>query len=286
MNLDRDCAARVRDYFEVLAPVLAVERALEDAPFACGGRTALIFNLQREEHTRRDVRLDGVTVPVVPFPLAAKSLVEIAQDANNYGTGADWLSIYLLRSAFDRVADRHGAQRISGLSLQPGDGADDVTLANLAACLAPAVGAQAASNTFVVDQVALALNTHLAQRYGGMRAPDKPASGCLAPWQLRLARDTLDAHLDGSAALDDLARQCGLSVSHFSRAFSRSTGMPPHRWLMQRRIALAKDLIRRGEDPFAEIALACGFSDQSHLTRAFAKATGLTPGRWRKAQMG
>jgi AraC-like DNA-binding protein len=58
--------------------------------------------------------------------------------------------------------------------------------------------------------------------------------------------------------------------------------MPPHRWLMHRRIARAKDLIRRGEDAFAGIALACGFSDQSHLTRAFAKATGLTPGRWRK----
>ena len=116
---------------------------------------------------------------------------------------------------------------------------------------------------------------------GDLKHPVRHNRARLSPWQLRLARNTFDANLDGSVSLDDLAKECGLSVSQFSRAFKRSTGVAPHQWLMHRRIDVAKDLIRDGISALAEVALSCGFSDQSHLTRAFARATGLTPGRWR-----
>jgi AraC-like DNA-binding protein len=117
----------------------------------------------------------------------------------------------------------------------------------------------------------------------GMRPP--VVVGGLTPLQLRRVRDSIDARLDQDITLAQLAGDCGLSTSHFARAFVRSTGTPPHRWLTQRRIERAKALMHT-EASLAEIALMCGFSDQSHLTRVFAQTVGVTPGRWRGTQHG
>ncbi|WP_224787811.1 helix-turn-helix transcriptional regulator [Pseudomonas fluorescens] len=78
-----------------------------------------------------------------------------------------------------------------------------------------------------------------------------------------------------------IAHECGSSRAHFSRAFSRSVGAPPYRWLRTMRIERAKDLLRHSTNTLSEIAVTCGFTDQSHFNRVFRCATGATPGRWR-----
>jgi len=100
-------------------------------------------------------------------------------------------------------------------------------------------------------------------------------------WQERRAR-LLEAQLDGEVTLSRLAQECGLSVSHFARAFRQSTGTSPHRWLLVRRAEKAKDLLHNSALPLAEIGLACGFGDQSHFTRVFTKLTGASPGASRR----
>ena len=92
----------------------------------------------------------------------------------------------------------------------------------------------------------------------------------------------LDANLDGKLPLSQLAEKCGLSTRHFARAFRQSTGVPPHRWLLSRRVDRAKDLLRDPALSLAEVALACGFADQSHFTRMFTTLVGLSPGLWRR----
>jgi AraC-like DNA-binding protein len=118
-----------------------------------------------------------------------------------------------------------------------------------------------------------------------MHFPRPLVTGGLAPWQLRLARYTINARLEGDLSLEQVAHECRLSVSHFAKAFARSTGISPHRWLMQRRVDVAKDLMLTTDSSLVEISLKCGFSDQSHFTRVFAEATGETPGRWRQIQL-
>ena len=108
------------------------------------------------------------------------------------------------------------------------------------------------------------------------------ARGGLAPGALRRVREHIDQQLAEKIELFELAAIAGLSACHFARAFKQSVGLPPHRYLMQRRVEAAADLIRDTEQALSDISLAAGFSDQSHFTRMFASVTGETPGAFRR----
>jgi AraC family transcriptional regulator len=90
-------------------------------------------------------------------------------------------------------------------------------------------------------------------------------------------------HLARKISLSDMARACGLSVSHFTRAFRKSFGMSPYRWLLERGIDHAKALLMTSDLPIADIAVRFGFSDQAAFTRALGQIVGDSPGRWRRA---
>ncbi|HEY0104632.1 MAG TPA: AraC family transcriptional regulator [Rhizomicrobium sp.] len=107
-------------------------------------------------------------------------------------------------------------------------------------------------------------------------------SAGLAPWQVKRAKALFESHLRDGIAVGRLAEACGLSRSHFSHAFKASTGASPHGWLIARRVEKAGEMLRAQALPLTEVALACGFSDQSHLTRLFRRATGVTPRAWRR----
>ncbi len=115
-------------------------------------------------------------------------------------------------------------------------------------------------------------------------APGRASSrsiGGLAPWQLRRAKDVL-ADWAKRPSLADLARPCGISPAHFSRAFKATTGKTPTTWLTEQRIGRAVDLVRDSAMPLAEIAINCGFADQAHFTRTFTRLKGQSPAVWRK----
>jgi AraC family transcriptional regulator len=127
---------------------------------------------------------------------------------------------------------------------------------------------------------------HLAVTYGGIRSRDIEAYAgkgrMLSPLQQRRVTSRLLDDLAGESSLAELAALCGLSRSYFVRAFKQTTGTSPHHWLLMHRARRAKDLLRGTRMPIAEIAVACGFADQSHLTRVFSKAFGISPGAWRR----
>jgi AraC-like DNA-binding protein len=96
---------------------------------------------------------------------------------------------------------------------------------------------------------------------------------------IRRARQRIDADPAAPVTLIELAKEAGLSRYQLIRAFARELGLPPHAYILQRRIALAQRLIRAGCD-LAAVALAAGFCDQSHLTRWFVRQFGVTPRRY------
>jgi AraC-like DNA-binding protein len=106
--------------------------------------------------------------------------------------------------------------------------------------------------------------------------------GGLAPRVVHSIAEYIDSRLSENVSLDAMAEMAGLSVFHFARAFRQSFGIPPHGYLLSRRIERAHYLLRQTELSLSEIALATGFSDQSHLARCFRRLTGMTPStaRW------
>lgn len=126
------------------------------------------------------------------------------------------------------------------------------------------------------------LYAHVAGHYCQSQRRE-PAAARLAPWQERQAKALIADSLGQNLSISRLAQACGLSRSHFSRAFRGSTGLSPHQWLTQMRIERAKTLLSEPR-PVAEVALDCGFSDQAHLARVFSRLVGLTPSQWRRGQ--
>jgi AraC-like DNA-binding protein len=114
----------------------------------------------------------------------------------------------------------------------------------------------------------------------GTRSPVAPRGG-LAPGALRRVREHIHSRLSERIELNELAAIAGLSDCHFSRAFKQSMGIPPHRYVMQRRIEVAAVLIEQTDRPLSEIALEVGFSDQSHFTRMFSRLASQTPRDYR-----
>jgi AraC-like DNA-binding protein len=117
----------------------------------------------------------------------------------------------------------------------------------------------------------------------GKIAP-RQAHGGLSPGAMRRVREYVEAHLSESTGLATLAAVAGLSTHHFAREFKQSSGVTPHHYLTQKRVARAQGMLAHTDFSLSEIAYAVGFSDQSHLTRHFRQMLGITPGQYRWSQ--
>ncbi len=158
---------------------------------------------------------------------------------------------------------------------------------HLAQALTPLLAKPRQSTSLFADHVFSAMVAHLAVTYGGVSRedvwPESPGRrGMLTPLQERRVISRILDDLAGDPSLSELALLCGLSRSHFVRAFKQTTGLPPHRWLLMQRVKRAKTLLHDTERSITEIALDCGFADQSHFTRVFSKIFGISPGAWRR----
>lgn len=108
--------------------------------------------------------------------------------------------------------------------------------------------------------------------------------GGLAPHLRRRLVDYIEQHLDQALTLGELAQLAALSEYHFARMFRESFGLPPHRYVLQRRLLRARELLQHGDLPLGEIALACGFASASHFSNRFREAFGGAPGLLRAAR--
>lgn len=106
--------------------------------------------------------------------------------------------------------------------------------------------------------------------------------GRLADWQVRRLEAHIDAHLDETIYVRDLAAVTRLSLGHFAHAFKRTFGIPPLAHVTRRRLTRACERMLAGDEPLSRIAQECGFCDQSHFTRHFHRALGMAPHHWRR----
>lgn len=241
--------------------------------------------LQRRDMPVGPYWVDDRPMPRMPLNTGQFLLLDLNEEhaAITYGM-VDCISIYTPTEALNRYLEEHGLRSVGALRSARGMPFDDATIRSLGEALMPAFERPETANQLFIDYVALALMSHLTGAYGEWKTALQPMRAGLAPRQERRAKETLLANIESGISLADLAREAGLSRSHFARAFKATTGLPPHRWLLARRLERACELLLATDLSLDNIAARCGFADQSHFTRAFAKAMGATPGHWRRSR--
>jgi len=196
----------------------------------------------------------------------------------------DVVNFCVPQSAFDEITSEEGSAPISELHCPISLARADIVLKNFAQGLLPALAKPDHVNRLFADHAARAVTAHLAKTYGAIPFRAKYGRGGLAPWQERRAKEMLRADLSGDLGLPDLANACRLSAGHFSRAFKRTVGCPPHQWMLHQRVERAKVLMLNTDEPLCSVALDTGFADQSHFTRVFSQHVKASPAAWRRDQ--
>jgi AraC family transcriptional regulator len=192
----------------------------------------------------------------------------------------DSLHYYVPSRALDEFAREHGASRIATLTWN--SDRQDPFVSTLSSVLLAAIDEDRLANELFLEQLALSLLAHFAQAYGGMRIRSPAAEGGLAPWQERRAKEMMRARLASRLTIADVAAECRLTAKHFARAFKKTTGVAPHKYLSDLRIEESKRIMLTTKLPLADAALICGFGDQSYFTRVFSRTVGCSPGTWRR----
>ncbi len=195
------------------------------------------------------------------------------------GSAFDILQFYIPREALDEFCEQNQLSRCGSLSWPHGQ--VDTEFRQLALSILPAFEHPESSSQLHFDYLILAAHAYIARNYGRVSKLIEPIRGGLAPWQSHRATERLRENLDGNIRLADLARECGLSPSHFAHSFRKTFGQPPHRWLIEQRIRFAQNLLLRSSLPIIDIAHRSGFSDQTAFYRAFKRVTDSSPAQWR-----
>lgn len=135
----------------------------------------------------------------------------------------------------------------------------------------------------LLESYALALAVRLFRAYRVGVRQEAQTHYALAPYRLSRVKAFIETHLTANMTLADLAGVAGLSAFHFARAFKKTTGLTPYRYVIERRVDKARECLADTCLGLADVALACGFSSQQQFTTMFRKVTGMTPGAYRRA---
>jgi AraC-like DNA-binding protein len=190
------------------------------------------------------------------------------------------LQFYLPLSVLNAFTDSHGMVRVSPVNDIPPFVCP--TFVRLTQLLIPSLERSYPFSSSFMNQFVLLFCAHVVQH----RTTGNPEliihKGGLSAWQKKRTIELLSTGNYENARLRQLARECDISVSHFSRAFKLSFGMPVHKWIVTQRIERAKQLLTETNEALLSIAQETGFADQASFNRTFAKVTGISPGRWRR----
>jgi len=232
-----------------------------------------------------DLWRDGRHLQAAPIkPRGVRIYDQRSSWIKDVSTPFESVNFFIPLAAFTELTTELKASRIETLPFLNNEGDVDGVLEGLARAIAPAIARPSEVNGLFADYVFGAVRLHIAQTYGGLGLSSTPRRSTLSPLQERRVKERVLSDLKADPGLPELAALCGLSRSYFVRAFKNTTGMPPHRWLLVQRLKRAQLLLTETGMTVSEVALDCGFADQSHLTRVFSRAVGTSPAAWRRSR--
>ena len=180
--------------------------------------------------------------------------------------------------------DDYNLPAVPGRSIRHSCGVQDAVINQIGLLVLSEMMSPTAAGRMLVETSSLLLAARLAHSHLEtelIRSPIQSRHG-LDAGRLRRVLAYIEEHLADDITVADLANVACLSVFHFTRAFAATMGVPPHRYVSQRRLESAKAMIATGRVSLSEIALHCRFSSQSSFTRAFRRAVGMTPAEYRE----
>jgi AraC family transcriptional regulator len=125
------------------------------------------------------------------------------------------------------------------------------------------------------------LSIHLLKNYCAFEPKLKQYQGGLPKYKLQQTIDYIQANLDRKLSLEAIAQNLDMSVYHFCDLFKQSVGISPYKYVLQQRVERAKQLLKDKESAIVDIAIECGFANQTHLNKHFRSFTGVTPKTYR-----
>src|SRR5262249_19978374 len=197
--------------------------------------------------------------------------------------GFDWLHIYLEPGLVARVAAEAFGLDPARLTVPPLDNLDLPHLRVAMGAVDAELISGGAGGPLAAESLANGRAVHMIRHCLAPYRPERGRDGALPRGRLRAVASYIEGHLDASPTLGQMAAVARLSPYHFARQFKAATGLPPHQYVIARRVERARGLRRQDRDalPLAELAASCGFSDQSQFTHHFKRLVGVTPGRFR-----
>jgi AraC family transcriptional regulator len=219
----------------------------------------------------------------VPPPAGSISVVPAGSPALWRWSGRfDWLHIFLEPGLVGRVAAEAFGLDPARMTLPPLDGVELPHLRATMLAVDAELTAAAPGGRLLAESLANALAVHLIRYVAAPRRPAGGPDGALPRGKLRAVVEYIEEHLDAGPTLEQLAAVAQLSSYHFARQFKTATGLPPHQYIIMRRVERAKQLLQGGGDfSLAQVAAHAGFSDQSQLSHHFKRLIGVTPGQFR-----
>ena len=194
------------------------------------------------------------------------------------------LHIYLPRQPFRVLSQEDGFPDLDATTVGYNTGAHDRWIATVGQTIVTELMAETASGRLLVETAGLALSAALAHSQSSASSPlPRATAHALDARRLHHVFDFIEAHLTEEFGVDDLAAVACLSRFHFMRAFKAATGVPPHRFVSERRLEHAKWIIENGDTSLSELALVCRFSSQANFSRAFRRVVGMSPGAYRRS---
>ena len=185
---------------------------------------------------------------------------------------------------FARLMEDYNLPAIPARSVRYSCGVNDEVLNQIGLSVLSEMTYPTAAGHLLVETSSLLLAARLVHSHletGLIRLPT-PSRHRLADGRLKRVLAYIEEHLAEDITVADLANVACLSMFHFTRAFAATLGVPPHRYVSQRRLESAKAMIAAGRTSLGKIALNSQFSSQSSFTRAFRRATGMTPAEYRR----
>jgi len=179
------------------------------------------------------------------------------------------------------VEQAHRADRGAPPQLEAQCVVEDGQIVRIASALEAEARAGYPSGRIYGESLGVALAAHLVTRYATSVTDAREHVGGLSACCLRRVLSYIDDHLAEDVGLDALAQIAGLSPHRFAHNFKRSVGVPPHQFVIRRRIERAKPMLRETDESIATVTYALGFGSPSRFSFLFRRETGITPSHYR-----